>query len=377
MSWAISNARVVTADGVFEGGVYVRDGIIQEVFEGNGPQSALDFEGDFLIPGLVELHTDNLERQFQPRPGVKWPADAAMLAHDTQMVSAGITTVCDAICVGFYGGAVERLEFLNKSLDALKEAEAQDALKADHHLHLRCEVSDSHCGEIFEPLAGEPKLKIVSLMDHTPGQRQWRDMDKYRTFHRGRTGASEDEFQELIERRRNEQVLYADKHRKAILDLLEGRDITLASHDDTTAKHVEQGHAEGVTISEFPTTVEAARAAHGHGMTNIMGAPNVILGGSHSGNVSAVELAEKGFLDGLSSDYVPISLLHAAFRLVDRLGRPLHETIRLISLNNATMAGMTDRGEIANGKRADLLRVHRTLDMPQISAVWRLGNRIG
>lgn len=376
MSLIIANAKVITSDAVLQGGVVVKDGMIAEIFDGPGPRDAVDFEGDYLIPGLVELHTDNLERQFQPRPKVKWPADAAVLAHDTQMVSAGVTTVCDAICVGFYGDKVERLDFLTKSIDALKEAESKGALKAEHHLHLRCEVSDSHCAELFKSLAGEPKLKLVSLMDHTPGQRQWHDMEKYRTFHRGRTGASEQEFQDLIERRKNDQHLYADKHRQAILELLDGRPVTLASHDDTTLEHVAQGKSEGVTISEFPTTLAAAQAARASGMVTIMGAPNVILGGSHSGNVSAIELADAGLLDGLSSDYVPISLLHAAFRLHDRLDKPLPETIRLVSLNNAAMIGLNDRGQIATGKRADLLRVRRKLDMPQITSVWREGARI-
>lgn len=376
-TWSITNARVVTADAVIDGGVVVRDGTISDVFEGSGPATAFDFESDYLIPGLVELHTDNLEQNFQPRPKVRWPADAAMLAHDTQMIAAGITTVCDAVCVGFYGGAVERREFLGRSLDALKAAGAKNALKAEHFLHFRCEVSDAHCVEMFEPLAKEPRLKIVSLMDHTPGQRQWRNIESYRTFYRGRSNASEEEFQALLERRVAEQKLYADEHRKAVLELVREREIVLASHDDTTAEHVEQGHAEGLTISEFPTTVAAAQAAHEFGLKTIMGAPNVILGGSHSGNVSASGLAAQGLLDGLSSDYVPISLLHAAFRLADTLERPLPAMIALVTCNNARMIGLGDRGEIAAGKRADLLRVQRPLDMPQVKAVWRCGQRIG
>ena len=376
-TWAIRNAKVITRNSQIDGGAVIVDGEIQEVFEGSGPVSAIDFEGDYLLPGMIELHTDNLERQFQPRPKVKWPADAAMLAHDTQMVAAGITTVCDAVCVGFYGGAVERVEFLKKSLDAVRLAEAKGALKAEHFLHLRCEVSDSHCAQMFEPLANEPHLKIVSLMDHTPGQRQWRNMEKYRTFHRGRTGASEEDFQNLIDRRVKEQDLYADKHRQEILSLIDGMDIAIASHDDTTPDHIAQGKAEGITISEFPTTLDAAKAAHQACMTTIMGAPNVIMGGSHSGNVSAIELAREGLLDGLSSDYVPVSLLHAAFRLADELESPLPAMVAKVTRNNALMIGLDDRGEIASGKRADLLRVHRALDMPQVTGVWRLGKRIG
>jgi alpha-D-ribose 1-methylphosphonate 5-triphosphate diphosphatase len=168
--------------------------------------------------------------------------------------------------------------------------------------------------ERCEPLLEEPNLKLVSLMDHTQGQHQWHDIDKCRTFHRGRTKASEEEFQALIERRIEEQKIYADQHRKQLLALVWRRPIALASHDDTTAAHVEEA-ADGITISEFPTTHVAAEAARAKGLGVVMGAPSLVLGGSLSGNVSAQRLAEHGLLDALSSDYVPISLLHGAFQL--------------------------------------------------------------
>ena len=373
----ITNARIVTADAVIQGGLVVDRGVIQELLPaGRTPADAIDFDGDYLLPGLVELHTDNLERQFQPRPQVRWPAQAAMLAHDRQIAAAGITTVCDGVCVGIYGGKRERIEFLQTSLDALHEAQATRSLTAEHFLHLRCEVSDPHVVEMFEPLLDEPHLKLVSFMDHTPGQRQWHDIDKYRTFHRGRTEASEEEFQALIERRIEEQKLYADAHRKQLLALVRGRPITLASHDDTTAAHVEDAAADGVTISEFPTTHEAAEAAHARGLGVVMGAPNLVLGGSHSGNVSAQQLAEHGLLDALSSDYVPVSMLHGAFQLHRNLGMPLPQAIAPISRNPAAMIGLDDRGAIAPGLRADLVRTRLIGETPSVIAVWREGERV-
>jgi alpha-D-ribose 1-methylphosphonate 5-triphosphate diphosphatase len=213
-------------------------------------------------------------------------------------------------------------------------------------------------------------------MDHTPGQRQWHDIDKYRTFHRGRTEASEEEFQALIERRIGEQHLYAEQHRKKILALVQGRPITLASHDDTTVAHVEEAAADGITIAEFPTTYEAAKAAHAQGMGVIMGAPNLVLGGSHSGNVAAQHLAEHGLLDALSSDYVPVSMLHGAFRLHHALNLPLAEAIAPVSRNPAAMIGLDDRGTIAPGLRADLVRARPLADTPSVIAVWREGERV-
>jgi alpha-D-ribose 1-methylphosphonate 5-triphosphate diphosphatase len=376
-SLQITNARIVTADAVVRGGLTVDRGAIQEVLPaGRARSAAIDFDGDYLLPGLVELHTDNLERQFQPRPKVRWPAQAAMLAHDRQIAAAGITTVCDGVCVGIYGGKRERIEFLQTSLEALHEAQHNRSLTAEHFLHLRCEVSDPHVVEMFEPLLEEPTLKLVSLMDHTPGQRQWHDIDKYRTFHRGRTEASEEEFMALIERRIEEQKVYAKQHRRKLLALMRGRPITLASHDDTTALHVEEAAADGITISEFPTTHVAAKAAREQGLGVVMGAPNLVLGGSHSGNVSAQHLAEEGLLDALSSDYVPVSLLHGAFRLHRMLDMTLPQAIAPVSRNPAAMIGLDDRGVIAPGLRADLVRARLIGETPSVIAVWREGERV-
>lgn len=371
------NARIVTPDGIVHGRLVVRDGAIEEIAaDGARTGAGLDCEGDLLVPGLVEIHTDNLERQVQPRPKVRWPGDAALVAHDAQVAATGITTVCDAICVGFYGGKKERLEFLEISLEAIRHGREADTLRADHLLHLRCEVSDPHVVELFESHKDEPSLKVVSLMDHTPGQRQWQDLERYRTFHRGRSDATDAEFEAMVRRRLDEQARYADGHRKAIVELCRDRPVALASHDDTTPEHVAQARAEGCAISEFPTTLEAARAARAAGMTVVMGAPNVILGGSHSGNVSALDLAEHDLLDGLSSDYVPVSLLHAAFRLHERLDWPLERAIDVVSGGPARMCGLDDRGALAAGLRADIVRVRRAGELPAVLAVWREGRRV-
>ncbi|MFW5679271.1 MAG: alpha-D-ribose 1-methylphosphonate 5-triphosphate diphosphatase [Pseudomonadota bacterium] len=374
----LENARIVTPEGVVHGRLVVQDGIIHEIAaDGASVGTGLDLEGDWLWPGLVEVHTDNLERQVQPRPKVRWPADAALLAHDAQVTAAGITTVCDAICVGFYGGKRERLEFLELSLEALEQARAAAMLRADHLVHLRCEVSDPHVVDIFEEHVEEPNIRVVSLMDHTPGQRQWHDLERYRTFHRGRTESTDAEFEALVERRIEEQTRYADAHRKAIVDLVRDRTVVLASHDDTTVAHVEQAKAEGCLISEFPTTLEAAAAARAHGMAIVMGAPNVILGGSHSGNVAAHQLAAAGLLDGLSSDYVPVSLVHAAFRLADDLRWPLERAVDLVAGAPARMLGLDDRGALVAGLRADMVRIRRKDTVPAVLAVWRHGRRVG
>lgn len=370
----LTNARIVTADEVMHGTLVVRDGQIAEMATGAAVSAgAVDCAGDWLLPGLVELHTDNLERLFTPRVGVRWPADAAMLTHDAQIAAAGITTVGDAVCVGYHGGKSERLEYLNLSIDVLRRARAAHALKADHFLHLRLELADPHMLELFEPLMHEPLLRLVSFMDHTPGQRQYRDVSRFRALHPGR---SEAELAEIVESRLRQQREHAQGQREAVLRLMVDHPAVRASHDDTTPDHVAEAVACGCRIAEFPTTLEAAQAARASGLCIVMGAPNLVLGGSHSGNVSAADLVEAGLLDVFSSDYVPASLLQAAFLLHEGFGLDLPEAMAPVSRIPAEILGLADRGRIAHGLRADLIRVREVGTTPTVVAVWREGQRI-
>jgi alpha-D-ribose 1-methylphosphonate 5-triphosphate diphosphatase len=370
----LTNVRIVTTDEVVDGTLVVRDGRVGEMAPGpSASAGALDCSGDWLLPGLVELHTDNLERLFTPRIGVRWPADAAMLTHDAQIAAAGITTVGDAVCVGYHGGKSERLEYLNLSIDVLRRARAAQALKADHFLHLRLELADPHMLELFEPLMREPSLRLISFMDHTPGQRQYRDVSRFRALHAGRSDA---EVDQIVESRLRQQRDHAQAQRDAVLRLMAGHEAVRASHDDTTPEHVAEAVACGCHIAEFPTTVAAAEAARASGLSIVMGAPNLVLGGSHSGNVSAAELVAHDLLDIFSSDYVPASLLQAAFILHEGFGLALPEAIAPVSRMPAEVLGLADRGRIAPGVRADLVRVRQVGTTPTVVAVWREGERI-
>jgi len=375
----LTNARVVTPDSVIDGGsVVVRDGRIAAVDDRpTSMPGAIDLGGDYLLPGLIEMHTDHLEKHFMPRPGVLWPSPlAAVVAHDAQIAAAGITTVFDAIACGQYSDGTMRRQMLADQIATVKHAQGEGILRADHRLHLRCEISDPCVVEIFEPYQHDRLVRLVSLMDHTPGQRQWTDISKLRQFDSDQ-GWSEDEFQARIRERLDDQARYADKHRRLILEMVGARsDIVLATHDDTTEAHIREALEEGATISEFPTTHTAAAMAHAAGMRTIMGAPNVVRGGSHSGNVSALDLAHAGVLDGLSSDYVPSSLLQAAFRLADAIEMTLPASIALVSANVADMVGLPDRGRIAVGRKGDLVQVARVDGVPLPRAVWRDGHRV-
>jgi alpha-D-ribose 1-methylphosphonate 5-triphosphate diphosphatase len=231
--------------------------------------------------------------------------------------------------------------------------------------------------EAFAAFIAEHPVHLVSLMDHTPGQRQFRDLEKYFTYYGGRTGKTLDEVAEVVRRRQAIGAERAAAHRPRLVALAKAKDIPLASHDDTTLDEVARSIAEGVALAEFPTTIEAAEASRAAGMATVMGAPNVVRGGSHSGNVAARDLADAGCLDMLSSDYVPASLLMGALRLADSQGiEGLPGAVRLVTKNPADALKLSDRGELAAGKRADMIRITWSGDVPVVRAVWRAGERV-
>lgn len=354
----IRNARVVTAEEEFIGCVVIEAGVIQAVDRGDTAiPGADDWRGDWLLPGFVELHTDNLEKHLVPRPGVLWNAQAAMVAHDAQCAAAGVTTVLDSVVIGDMDQGGPRAQTQHDSISALHGCREDGLLRADHRLHLRCEVSAPDLVQVFERYADDPLLALVSVMDHTPGQRQWRDLASYRRYTERNNTFTHEHFAAMIEDRKADQRRFATPHRSAIVAASRARGLPLASHDDTEVEHVEQAVREGVGISEFPTTVAAARAARAAGLAIVMGGPNLVQGGSHSGNVSAAELARQDLLDVVSSDYVPSSLLASAFLLRDRVGWSLPKAVATVTRNPALAIGLADRGEIATGRRADILRV--------------------
>ena len=372
----IRNAKLVLADEVIEGSLSVVDGVIRDFDHGN-LNIGEDFGGDYLIPGLVELHTDHFENHYRPRPGVTWNAIAALQAHDAQVAGAGITTVFDAVRLGSDPEIGHIGSDVDAQVDAIAHAQAEDRLRAEHLVHLRCELPTPDVIEHFMAQCDKPVVRLASLMDHTPGARQYVTLEHYTAYYKKKMRLSDAEMDQFIADRKREHDLYAKKSHDAILS--KGREIGLAfaSHDDATIAHVDEAVADGVVIAEFPTTLDAAKAAHGHGLAVLMGAPNVVRGKSHNGNISASDLAREGVLDVLSSDYVPFSLLIAGFLLPEKVeGISLPEAIGLVTRNPARAAHLNDRGEIAVGKRGDLVRVRATSTSPVVRGVWREGNRV-
>lgn len=373
---ALVNARIVLENEVIAGSVLIRDGVIAAIDSGNASRGE-DMEGDYLIPGLVELHTDHLEAHYNPRPGVVWDSIAALQAHDAQVASSGITTVFDCLRLGSdEDGGFKRGE-MRAVANAIEKAGNEDRLRASHLIHLRCEVSAGDVLDFFEDFRADPQVRLVSLMDHAPGQRQFQTLDAYTLYYQKKRGLSDAEFRRFVARRIEASKRYAAPHRRAIGDACTERGIAMASHDDATIEHVEESKGLGVRLAEFPTSLEAAKASHEAGMAVLMGAPNIVRGKSHSGNISAKALADVGVLDVLSSDYVPFSLIHAPFVLAEgEDGMTLPETIRLVTATPARAVGLNDRGRIDRGLRADLARVHRGGGVPVVRSVWREGRRV-
>ncbi|AKK82296.1 TPA: alpha-D-ribose 1-methylphosphonate 5-triphosphate diphosphatase [Klebsiella aerogenes] len=375
----INNVKLVLEDETIDGSLEVQEGRIYAFAESQSRlPGALDGEGGWLLPGLIELHTDNLDKFFTPRPKVDWPAHSAMSSHDALMVASGITTVLDAVAIGDVRDGGDRLENLEKMINAVEETQKRGLNRAEHRLHLRCELPHHTTLPLFEKLVDREPVTLVSLMDHSPGQRQFANREKYREYYQGKYQLSSEQMQRFEEEQMALAAAWSQPNRQAIAAMCRERQIALASHDDATHEHVAESHQLGSVIAEFPTTLAAAQASRQHGMNVLMGAPNIVRGGSHSGNVAAHQLAASGLLDILSSDYYPASLLDAAFRIADSDDNAftLAQAVRLVSKHPAQALGLHDRGVIAEGKRADLVLAHRRGEHVHIDHVWRQGKRV-
>ncbi|MBX2880178.1 MAG: alpha-D-ribose 1-methylphosphonate 5-triphosphate diphosphatase [Granulosicoccus sp.] len=380
------NARIVLTDEIVQGSVSVIDGKIESIDSESSYTAAadstlvIDCEQDYLIPGLIELHTDHLENHYLPRPNVKWNMMSAVQAHDAQISAAGITTVYDCLRAGSASGDMFTADEMLQLGQCLKTASDKGRLRADHHIHLRCEVSAASMRDDFDRFSKSLDIALVSMMDHAPGQRQFTSLEAYAAYHQAKYQLSNEEFARFVEVRLADSERYSQPHRHYLSENCKAMNIPLASHDDATEEHVSESVNYGVCIAEFPTTSEAAKASSSAGLDILMGAPNVVRGASHSGNVSARSLLESHCLTVLSSDYVPSSLLSAVFLITQEFElMSLPAALQLVTKNPAQRLGLNDRGEISTGLRADLVRIALDQDQvcaPHVKAVWRCGERV-
>ncbi|MES0810620.1 alpha-D-ribose 1-methylphosphonate 5-triphosphate diphosphatase [Roseibium sp. SCPC15] len=374
----LKNARIILGDEIVTGHLAFAAGKIVTVDTGVSPQSGEDLNGDYLLPGLIDIHTDHFEKHVYPRAHVRWDPLRAALAHDAQIIGSGITTVFDSICVGATVTRPERREVLAPMIDALELAQSSGMLRAEHLVHLRCEVTDAETARLTEENIGKEIVRMVSVMEHLPGRRQSKNIEAYIERRMADTGETRAE----AERNTQELLTFSDdiseQVRPAVVGLAHEHKLPLLSHDDTELHHVDEAVSEGVTVSEFPCTIEAARKAKDHGMYVVGGAPNVLRGGSQSGNVAVRDLMQETLVDILASDYVPRSLLDCAFSIAwdDAFNEDLPAAVRLVTRMPAEVSGLTDRGEIRQGKRADLLHVGVAKGHPFVKQAWVAGRRV-
>ncbi|SDD17816.1 alpha-D-ribose 1-methylphosphonate 5-triphosphate diphosphatase [Paracoccus isoporae] len=371
----LAHAALILPDQVRKGHLVIRDGRIAEIGEGTAPRSAIDCAGEHLAPGLVELHTDNLERHIQPRPGVDWPHAAAIYAHDAELAGCGITTVFDAMRVGSIPSRKDYAPYARQlASELLAQIDGQE-LRISHYLHLRAEMC---CESLLEELAAfgpDDRIGLISMMDHTPGQRQFRDTAALETYLRSKVQMQDGEIAAYFRELRELSARNGAAHEAGAVRFAREVGAVLASHDDSTEAEVAQSAAHGIRLAEFPTTRAAAIACHRHDIRTIMGAPNLIRGGSHSGNVTARELAEENLMDIVSSDYVPSALLSAA-ALLARIWNDWPRAMRCVTATPAEAAGLSDRGRIAPGLRADLIRFRLVEGTPALRETWVRGQRV-
>ncbi|RJR30899.1 MAG: phosphonate metabolism protein PhnM [Desulfobacteraceae bacterium] len=377
----IRNARVVTPEQVLPGSsVIVEDGVIGKI-SSNGTRcqglEEIDAGNRLLMPGFIDIHSDAIENAIQPRPGGRFPVDVALHELDKQLVACGVTTIYHCLC---FLPPDEQPAFRNaETTDYLVRQihDLQSGLKARTRVHARYEITNSANFDDVETLIRKKLIHFFSIMDHTPGQGQFSDVANFRAYYSKSRGLTQDQVEEMIEQRLKVGSR-VDWERLAKLGrTCSENGVRMASHDDDSAGKVEKANRLGVTLSEFPVNLEAARAARRHGMLISLGSPNVLRGASLTGNLSGRDALNDGLGDILCSDYAPMSLLHAALHLHKEGLRTLPEAVRLITLHPAKGAGI-DRvvGSIETGKAADLVLVDDSQKVAKICKTFVHGREV-
>ena len=351
----IENARIILPGEVLAcGALHIEDGLIADICQGGAPRPALDARGMTLLPGLIDMHGDMIERELEPRPGTRFDPALALIELDKRLAACGVTTAYASL--SFADGLGLRSDSrAQEIISALLDARPH--LLVDHRVHARYEVSNTEGQPQVLDMLRTGALDLISLMDHTPGQGQYRDMEAYVQYTARWLGKDERLVRQLAQERMEAGSAQVWALGAELGAAARQQGVAVASHDDDTPQKVALVQGLGATISEFPVTLEAARAAAERGMTVFMGAPNALRGSSHGGNLSALDALEAGVLHGLAADYSPMSLLQAMWRVAREERVTWPRAAALVSTAPAQATGLNDRGSLAVGKRADLVLV--------------------
>ncbi|MDI2587297.1 phosphonate metabolism protein PhnM [Psychrobacillus sp. NEAU-3TGS] len=376
--YIIHNGKVITEEGIIEGKAVV---VVGEIIEAIIPQEEvsaypnvelIDARGGYISPGFIDIHSDYIETVASPRPTSMMDFNISLREAEKILISHGITTMFHSL--SFYKEDVFTHKPMRNPKNIQRMVDAIDATHSElhlirHRLHARFEIDNIDEVDSLVQNIEDGKVHLLSFMDHTPGQGQYRNLEVYRETLKGYRNISDDDVNVLIAERQSTEFLTIEKM-KEVADIALSKGIAVASHDDDDIKKLELVQSFGTTISEFPITLDVAKKAKEIGLHTIAGAPNVLLGGSHSGNLSAAAAISQDCVDILCSDYYPAALLHAIFELHEKHGNDLHKMFMMVTLNPAKAVRMDEElGSIKVGKKADLLVIERMEDgYPMLTA---------
>lgn len=375
MRTRLTGGRIVLGHEVVEdGSITIENGRITGIESAGRPgETEIDLEGSTLLPGLVDLHGDAIEKEVEPRPNAFFPLPVALASIDRRCVASGITTAFHGLSFADGELGVRDIAVAERVARAVRD-HAPGAL-ADNRVHVRYEITDPRSFAIVERLIAEGIAGLLSFMDHTPGQGQFKDVASYKAYF-GKVYRTDDFALDTLINAKEKEAANALARMEELAKLARRHDIAMAGHDDEGAERIALMSRLGASISEFPCDLATAREANDKGLATLFGAPNVVRGRSLSGALSARQAIAANVAACLCSDYAPQALLPAVGVLVSELGLSWPDAVRLVSTNPARAAGLSDRGEIAVGNAADLVRVGEVGGTLVAETVWRDGNEV-
>ena len=374
---AITNGKIVQEHRILEGYALL---IEQERIYDIVPEAALAYMeldevvnayGGYVTPGFIDMHSDHIEAMAAPRPSSIMDMELAVYEFEKECCTHGITTMFHSVSIweGVGASPMRRPELVKQLADIIEKSHSQLHL-IHHRFHMRFEIDNQEQFPLMLDYLRQKRVHLISFMDHTPGQGQYRNIEVYKNYVRNARHMSDEDVEAEVNRRMNSEKLTLENIRAAAC-LAQEQGISIASHDDDTKEKLDVVQSLGATISEFPITLEVAKEAKRRGMYTVVGAPNILLGGSHSGNMNAADAIVSAAADILCSDYYPASLLHAVFQMTKQ-GQRLQDMIAMVTIQQARATSIDqDYGSIEKGKKADLLII-RTLpnDLPAITEVF-------
>ena len=376
MDFAVNGCAAVLPDRTLEdASVRVEGGVVAEIAQGRSFPGGIEARGAWLLPGIVDIHSDAVEKAVEPRPRAFFPTEIALRELDRSLCACGVTTMFHSLSFADMEQGLRSNGAAAGFIDALSGL--SPSLRCDTRVHARFEITDLGAVPHLRRLVEEGKVELLSFMDHSPGQGQYRDVAAYKGYYSKAYAKSDEELDRIIERKRRARGEGLAEAVEGMAALCRERGVAMASHDDDSPDRVAWGRGLGIAVSEFPVNLETALAARGMGVPCCLGAPNLVRGGSQAGNLSVRAALEAGCGDILCSDYLPMAVLHAVF-LVASLGlRGLPEAAAMASLAPARAVGLGDvTGSVEEGKRADLLLVGRRGDLPDLLRTWRSGREV-